>query len=344
MDLGATISRALKITWDHKVLWILGFLAALGGGGGGGGGGGNVASPQSFANNFSRGGSLPPWMQQLAQHPEPLIAAAGVFACLLVIIGLILAVIGIIARGGLIAGVQQVETNGAMTFGSAWKGGAARFWSLLGLNLLLAIPMIILVVILVVIIAVSFGGVIAAAVAANGRGASDSNAAGMMGLLGGGFAIMCCLICVVVLYGLLTEALTTFGERAIIIENMGVMASISRAWNILRANLGNIILLALIMGVIGIVFGIATGAIALLIVAPTMLPAILELTRGGTPGVATILLGAGGVIVAMILGAIVRSLFITFNSTAWTLAFRQFSGVGPALTTTPPTAPLLPAA
>ena len=31
MDFGATISRAFRIMWDYKVLWILGFLAALGG-------------------------------------------------------------------------------------------------------------------------------------------------------------------------------------------------------------------------------------------------------------------------------------------------------------------------
>ncbi len=31
MDFGATLSRALKITRENKVLWLLGFLAALGG-------------------------------------------------------------------------------------------------------------------------------------------------------------------------------------------------------------------------------------------------------------------------------------------------------------------------
>jgi hypothetical protein len=344
MDFGATISRAIKITWNYKILWILGFLAALGTGGGGSPGGANFTSPQSFGNTFSRGGNLPPWIQQLTQHPEPLIAAASVFACLVVIIGLVLAVVGIISRGGLIAGVQQVETEGTTTFGGAWKAGAARFWSLLGLNLLLAIPMIILVVILVVIFAVAFGGIIAAAIATNGRGTNNSDAGAIVGLLGGGITVMCCLLCVVVLYGLLTEALTTFGERAIVIEKLGVMASISRAWGIFRANLGNIILLALIMGAITFAISLVTGAIALAVLVPTMLPAILELSRGGTPGVATIILGVAGVIVGIILGAIVRTLFITFNSTAWTLAFRQFTGIAPAITAPPPAAPSLPAA
>ena len=32
MDLGATISRAIKITWEHKVLWLLGFSLNVGGG------------------------------------------------------------------------------------------------------------------------------------------------------------------------------------------------------------------------------------------------------------------------------------------------------------------------
>ena len=38
MDYGKILRRAWEITWRWKVLWLLGFLAALGNGGGGGGG------------------------------------------------------------------------------------------------------------------------------------------------------------------------------------------------------------------------------------------------------------------------------------------------------------------
>ena len=342
MDFGGTISRAIKITWEHKVLWILGFLAALGSGGGGGGGV-NYNMNQPVGGNFANG-NVPPWMQQLMQHPERIYAGVAVITCLLVIIGVIFAIISIIARGGLIAGVQQVETENKTTFGGAWKVGASRFWSLLGLNLLLAIPIIILVVILVIVFAASFGGIIAASIASNGRFSNDRDVAGMMGVLIGGISVFCCLLCVTVIFGLLVEAISTFGERAIVIENRGVTASISQAWAIFRANLGNIILLALLMGFIGAIFGLVTGAIALAIILPTLVPVIIEVARGGTPGAGAIVVAIIGVIVASILGAIVRALYVTFNSATWTLAFRQFTGAAPVVA--PPTAiqPPLPAA
>ena len=37
MDYGRVLTRAWEITWRWKILWILGFLAALGSGSGGGG-------------------------------------------------------------------------------------------------------------------------------------------------------------------------------------------------------------------------------------------------------------------------------------------------------------------
>jgi hypothetical protein len=34
MDYGALVNKSLKIMWNYKYLWILGFLASLGEGGG----------------------------------------------------------------------------------------------------------------------------------------------------------------------------------------------------------------------------------------------------------------------------------------------------------------------
>ena len=39
-------------------------------------------------------------------------------------------------------------------------------------------------------------------------------------------------------------------ERAIVLEELGVMPALSRGWEIFRANLGTIILMAIILGVI----------------------------------------------------------------------------------------------
>jgi hypothetical protein len=330
MDFGATISRAFRIMWDNKVLWILGFLAALGGGGTGG----NFQGPQ-FTNRLSSSNLAP-----FAADPSLILAGASLFFCLILILGVALFVVGIIARGGLIAGVQQIETEGKTTFGHAWAIGAERFWRLLGLNILLWLPLVVIVIIL----AVLFGGAIAGAiVSSTGIGQGNANNGALVGLLSGGIVVLCCLLCVVVIYAILAMALQTFAERAIVIENQGVTESISRAWGIFRANLGNIILLALVMVVISFVVGLIAGAAVFAILAPTMFPLIYGFSQNSVISAGTTVLAIVGVVIGVVIGAIINTLYITFNSATWTLAFRAFTGVAPAAAQ-PPAVPTLPAA
>jgi hypothetical protein len=327
MDFGATISRAFRIMWDYKVLWILGFLAALGGSSG------NSFQAPNFTNTISSGQVSPNVVD-----PNLIIAGASVFACLVLIIGIVLFVVGIIARGGLIAGVQQIETQGNTTFGQSWSAGAAKFWPMLGLNILLFLPLILLIILL----AVLFGGAIVGIIAASGPRGNNQNPGAAIGLLSGGLILLCCLACVLAVYALLAMALQTFGERAIILESRGVMDSISRGWSLFRDNLGNTILLALVMAVISFVIGIIAGAIVLAILLPTLFPLIGDLGRNGFVSAGRTILAVFGVLVGIVLGAIINTLFITFNSAAWTLAFRQFTGAAPVMPATSVTPPPLP--
>ncbi|MCL4505902.1 MAG: hypothetical protein M1434_12575 [Chloroflexi bacterium] len=340
MDFGATVSRALKITWEHKVLWILGFLAALGSGGTGSVG--NIGRNPQITNRFSSG-ETPPWFNNLVSNPNTILSILAAIGCVVLLIGIVLWVVGLIARGGLIAGVQQIETDGDTTFGSAWKVGAAKFWRLLGLDILIALPVIIVGIVIVVMLAVSIGGIIAAS--SGGRSRASSDMLGMLGMLGiTTISVICCLICLVVLYSLLAMAFQTFGERAIVIENMGVTASISRAWAVFGANLGNIILLALLMLVVSFVFGLVVGALALIVLAPTLLPLFLDTSRSGALSAGMLALAVIGLILVAILGAVVESVFVTFNSATWTLAYRQFIGIAPPTPAQPAAQPPLPAA
>ena len=85
-------------------------------------------------------------------------AALAGAACLALIIGIALWVVSVIARGGLIAGVQQVEDEGDTSFGQAWRAGASRFWTLFGIGILAAIPMIILVLLGIAVLVLMFVG------------------------------------------------------------------------------------------------------------------------------------------------------------------------------------------
>jgi len=114
MDYGKVLSRAWQITWHWKVLWVLGFLAALGSGNGGG----------NF--NFTLGGLGEEARGITAPGPEWIGLVIAVIA-LAFLIGIALWVVSIIASGGLVAGVQQVEEEESTAFGrlSAVPGASA---------------------------------------------------------------------------------------------------------------------------------------------------------------------------------------------------------------------------
>ena len=140
MDFGKVLGRAWEITWRWKILWILGFLAALGQGNSGG----------QFNYTFDER-DFERFSYQFGDSREQIFALLGGIVlgliCLFLIIAIALWVISVIARGGLIAGVQQVEEEGSTSFGKAWSVGVRKFWTLFGLAVLAALPMIILVIV-----------------------------------------------------------------------------------------------------------------------------------------------------------------------------------------------------
>ena len=124
MDYGKILSRAWQITWRWKILWILGFLASIGQGFG--------SSGSSYQTRGDEWGG-----PRIPEEAWVVIAAVG---CLALLLGIALWVLSLIARGGLVTGVQQVEDDGATTLGSAWRAGVGRFWTLLGISILTGLP------------------------------------------------------------------------------------------------------------------------------------------------------------------------------------------------------------
>ena len=111
MDYGKVLGSAWQITWRWKILWLLGFLASLGSGGGGGSpntgystGDGDFENWQETLSGVYPGFDNLPWEQIW-----PTVAGVVLLiCCVFLIIAIALWVVSVIARGGLIAGVQQV--------------------------------------------------------------------------------------------------------------------------------------------------------------------------------------------------------------------------------------------
>lgn len=306
MEYGKVLKRAWDITWRWKVLWILGFLVSLGSGGGGG-------SPPSSAR-MGDGTDLRDWA---VDFPEVWAAIGGLILGL-VCLGLLLAiavwVVSTIARGGLIAGVRQVEDEGSTSFGQAWRAGVQRFWTLFGISILTGIPIFMLVVLGLI----GVGGGIAA-----GAGLLDvSEVAGGIGIAS---ALVCgiSLCCLLIPLAILLSQIRIYAERAAILEDRDWIDSCRRGWQVLKENLGPTIVLWIVFLLIGLFFAavIAGGVIGL--IAPL---GIAFGTRSADPTPLILVPVFCGGLLALVVLSLIGSVLETFTSATWTLAYRELTG------------------
>lgn len=241
MEYGKLVNRAVNIVWQNKFLIVLGFLASLGSGsfpGGGGGGGGNG---NGNGQPFGEPGQFPEFGEEIAGLA---IGAIIALLCVVFIVAIALWVVSTIARGGLIAGVDSIESGEKTGLGQAWSAGWQRVWSLLGIGLLPAIPGLILFIVGLLVLGV-YGGVSALF----GQEFASIGTAG----LGVTIAV---LACIVIPIALVLAILRNFAERACMLEDLGVIDSYRRGSNVLMANLGEAILLFLLQIAIFVVLGI----------------------------------------------------------------------------------------
>ena len=242
MDYGALLRRAWTIVWEHKYLMVLGILAAFSGSG--------IATP-----NVNYRTSAEEWEDALDILPgsgqfEPWTGVASVaiiaLICIAFVIGLLLWAASIIARGGLIAGVDMIERGQDSTLGSAWRAGWQRGGTLIGIGLAPLIPALVLAAISLVA-----GGMIYAM-----RTTVQSDMA--VRTVGGGLGIVIiAAVCVIVPIILILALLSTFANRACMFEGTGVWASYRRGWAVLRDNLGPALIIFLLQVAISI--GLSIG-------------------------------------------------------------------------------------
>lgn len=291
MDYGNLLQRAWTLVWEHKYLMGLGILAALGGSG--------VATPNAgyqFSGDETEGmfnlpGQTVPFEPWMGLAAGAVIALIGFF----LVIGLLVWAVSTVARGGLIAGVDTHERGGSSSFGLAWQAGWRRVWTLIGIGLVPLIPVILL----------SMVGIAAGGMLYSVRAVVQSGP-GMETVGGGAAALMAAFVCVGVPIALALALLSTFANRACMLETTGVWASYQRGWSVLRANLGGALILFLLQIAISVGLGI------LLFI----------------PGIVMALCCLLWPLMLLVEGAITA-----YFSTVWTLAWREWTGVQPVTAT-----------
>jgi hypothetical protein len=317
MDYGRIFSRAWAITWRWKVLWVLGFLVSLGRAG--------TSSNGNVTYTMDSSQPAPAWLMGMDGIDWGAMGAIVLgLLCLGLVIAVIVWIVSIIARGGLVAGVNQVEEDGSTTLGRAWAVGQRRFWTIFGIGVLAALPLIIIGVFAALMVGTTvFFGVTAG---------EDFWSA--FGPLWAGVALcLIPLVCIAVLVSIVFSIIRVYAERAAIIEDLGWIAAFKRGWQLLKAHIGPTIVVGVVTFIVWIVF-VAVVAIGLALIAVPF----AVLFGNSDPGPWIMLVLCGGGLFALIAGALVGSVLEVFTSASWTLLYRDVTGRG-AMVPAPVTAP-----
>ena len=280
MEYSNILNRSANIVWQNKFLIALGFLASLGSGSFGGGGG--------ASNGNGNAQPFPELGDEIAALAVGLILA---LVCVLFIVGIVLWAISTIARGGLIASVDSIESGEKSSFRQAWSAGWDKVWTLLGIGFIPAIPGLILFV----------GGVVALGAYGGITALIGEEFGSLFWTTGLGITLIV-LACIVVPVVLVLSILRNFAERACMLENLGVIDAYRRGASVLMANLGEAIILFVLQIVIFIVLGILLFLPGLVLVLCCLLWPLLLVLQGAISA---------------------------FLSAVWTLAWRTWTGEPP---------------
>lgn len=323
MDLGNLMRRGWNLTWQNKWMYVLGFLAALGGG---------VGSGSNF--NFS-GNMNQPFDPQTTEEMEAVLAQMANFwanygwlvilgICALVVLGIVFWLLSLIGRAGLIHAAAELDAKQPTSLREAWSVGVSKLGRMVVLSLLFALPFIVFAVLAAMVVALYFVPIFSAAAAGQAPPSDFGMSFAAIPILLG------CLACVLGILGLIITFVQPFSMRGLVLRNLGVSESIGHGWRVLRENLGNILILALIFLVIGIVVGLIGVFVAGLLAAPFIVPIVLGLVRDTGLTTLNIVLAVLGALVFILVTAAISSILVAYQSTTFTLAYQDFTGVGTA--------------
>lgn len=345
MDYGAHLKRGAQIVWNHKFLWILGFLAALGGSGAGSGSanfnfqgnpfGGVISGTTTGSTGPENIEGLPPFLENpelfFEQVQAWFFANQATLIGLGITLGVVLTVIRLIlffvrhgAEAAMIIGVNEVERGEKSSFRDAFQAGRAYLWRFVGMRLLLYLPVIALVLIAgIIFFSTTIGMIVAAFDATSGSAPFNPAAFGSSF-----FGLFCCFFILAIfmaIYNLIASILYPMAQRYMIYFGLDVFDSLRRAWSEFKLELGTYLLTAVILSLIMAVIGFVISLIVAPIVLVGFVPLGISFFNGIFPTTWQITLGVIAIIVSIVVSAILSAVAIAFRSTTFTLIFNELN-------------------
>jgi len=319
MDYMGILKEGWDVTRRNKRLWILGLLA---------GGSASLSSGNWNSGSSSSGSSqgLPAGWENVHTPTEALqrgLDAAGkqlgvslgtaqqwwaflAFAVLaLIVVCLVLWVIGIAARGGLIAQTREAIAGRPTSAGAGWRTGLRMWGRVFAVGFLLALPLIGLGI-LGLLLAAVFG--IPALVA--GGVTTPAVTAGLVSM-----GLLLALIGVVALViGVLVSILEEVALRHAVLGDRGALDSIKATYADLKAKRG-VASMWLVMILVNIAVGIASAIVFIPVVLVIGFIVAASVAAGGT-GMFWLIVPA--VLVLFAMGMLFKAVYSTFRNAAWT--------------------------
>ncbi len=228
MDFGGLIQRSFNLAWRYKSLWIFGLFAN------GGAGTFNFELPEKLADRFDikdfiLGDGFAADMVE--QFMAPLIVAG-------LIMGLAIFVCSMIAVPALIDGVNKVTRGGYYRFGESFSRGIDFFWRFLGLTLL-AVVLIMGAIIIMVILALALTP---------------------LSLL--------LTIPAMIVFAFIVYHTFELAQVAMVARDISIVDALDEGWQLLRQNIGNCLIMSLLLIGLGIAVFIVIAIISLFTFVP----------------------------------------------------------------------------
>jgi hypothetical protein len=295
-NFGEVLSRAWQIVWKHRVLWIFGVFAGCsrsGGGGGGGGGGGS---------GIESGGQQPfPELQRTFEQIGQWISdnpwVIAVFVILVLALVILSIFVGTIGRIGLIKGTYEAEQGAErLIFGELFSESMPYFWRVFGLSLLIG------VLFLLIFLPLIFFGIITAGI---------------------GFICILPLLCLLIPISWAVMVVIEQANAAIVLEDLGIGDGLRRGWEVVRANIGTMILMALILFIGSAVVGIVLAIPLIVAVVPLVIGSVAA-GDGTQPALWFWIVGACCAVYLPIL-LILNGVLTAYVQSAWTLTYMRLT-------------------
>lgn len=308
-DIMEVFTRAWKITWKHKVLWLFGMLASCGRGSNSNSSGNNQRSTSN--GQFPTEGPFSDEMMQqmvsffegvgawFSDHSWVIIALIVLFIIFL-LLQIFLSVTGGI---GLIRGAYQAETGvETIHFGSLFGESLRYFWRVIGLGLVIYLPVLLPLIGMLVVFILSIDKV------------SAAPAAGMTLVL---FfvGLCCCFLPLMIVLGFYYSQ----AQRALILEDLGVFKSLSRGWEVFRNNIGGLLL-------VGLMIFIITLIISLMITIPVYIaifPLLFKILDGSITSWNPFILTGAFLLCYSPIAWFLNGIVLTYTETVWTVIYMR---------------------